>query len=85
MQAMRCSCMAASIVLVSLLFFWLALLGAGLLKGYRDVALGMTDFQQMMRPVLTVLQVFAFAGLGVLAGLGVVAWNYLGALRKLNQ
>ncbi len=84
MQAMRCSCMAASIVLVSLLFFWLALLGAGLLKGYCDVALGMTDFQQMMRPVFTVLHVFAFAGLGVLVGLAIVAWHYLRGLRNFS-
>ena len=45
----------------------------------------MTDFQQMMRPVFAVLHMFAFAGLGVLAGLGMVAWNYLRALRMLRE
>ncbi len=74
-----------SIALVSLLLFWIALIGAGVLKGYRDVALNITDFQRMMRPVFSVLQVFAFAGLGVLAGLGMVAWSYLGALRQLDR
>lgn len=74
-----------SIALVSLLIFWIALIGSGALKGYRDVALGMTDFQQMMRPVFAVLHMFAFAGLGVLAGLGMVAWNYLRALRMLRE
>ena len=73
------------LTLVSLLVFWCALIVAGLLKGYRDVVLGMTDFQQMMRPVLTVLHVFAFAGLGVLVGLGMVAWNYLVALRLVKR
>jgi len=74
-----------TLTLISLLVFWCALIAAGLLKGYRDVALGMTDFQEMMRPVFTVLPVFAFAGLGVLAGLGMVAWNYMGALRKVRE
>ena len=64
------------ITTVSLLVFWFALIAAGLLKGYRSVGLGMTDFQAMMQPVNTVLHVFAYAGFGVLLGLGIVVWAY---------
>ncbi len=73
------------IALVSLAVFWLALLIAGLLKGYRTTALGMDDFQRVMEPVMRVLHLFAFAGLGLLAGLGLIAWRYLGLLRRGDQ
>jgi len=65
------------ITTASLLVFWSALIAAGLLKGYRSVALGMTDFQAMMVPVYSVLNVFAFAGIGVLFGLGIVVWIFM--------
>ena len=74
-----------TIALVSLLVFWLALIIAGMLKGYRTTALGMDDFQRMMEPVMRVLHVFAFAGLGLLAGLGLIAWRYLGLLRTSDR
>ncbi len=74
-----------TIALVSLLVFWLALITAGLLKGYRTTALGMDDFQRVMEPVMRVLHVFAFAGLGLLAGLGLIAWRYLGLLRTNDR
>lgn len=74
-----------TIALLSLLVFWLALIIAGLLKGYRATVLGMEDFQRMMEPVLGVLHVFAFAGLGLLAGLGLIAWRYLGLLRNSDR
>ena len=70
-----------TLAMVSLLIFWLALIIAGLLKGYRGTVLGMEDFQLLMEPVLQVLHVFAFAGLGLLAGLGLIAWRYLRLLR----
>ena len=70
------------ITTVSLLVFWFALIAAGLLKGYRSVALGIADFQFMMQPVISVLNVFAFAGLGVLVGIGIVVWVYFNQLLK---
>ena len=71
-----------TITMVSLLVFWTALITAGALKGYRDVAVGMTDFQQMMQPVFEVLKVFAVAGLGLLVGMGIIVGQYFAALLK---
>jgi hypothetical protein len=65
------------VALVSLLIFWLALIAAGVLKGYRDVVLGITDHQRMMVPVFRVLHVFAYSGIGVLIGLAMIAVTYL--------
>jgi nitric oxide reductase subunit B len=67
---------------LSLLLFWLSLVLAGILKGYRDVALGMNSFQEMMQPVHRALHVFAFAGICLAAGLGAIAIQYLVALRR---
>ena len=68
--------------LVSLAAFWLILIAAGAVKGYRDVALGMTDFQRMMGPVFDLLELFVIAGAGLLAGLGSIALIYLSVLVK---
>ncbi|HRO41566.1 MAG TPA: cbb3-type cytochrome c oxidase subunit I [Flavipsychrobacter sp.] len=73
-----------SIAKISLLVFWLALVVAGLLKGYRDVALGMTNFQEMMQPVITSLKVFSFAGISLFAGIAIICWNYFIALKKYH-
>lgn len=62
---------------VSLMVFWLSLIVAGSIKGYRDVTLGINDFQRMMGPVTRVLHLSAFAGVGVLSGLGIIAWQCL--------
>lgn len=67
------------IAMLSLFIFWIALIVAGVLKGWRATGLGMADFQEVMRPVNPVLAVFAFAGFGVLAGLGIVAFKLLTA------
>lgn len=61
----------------SLLLFWVALIVAGALKGWRATARGMEDFQQVMAPVTPVLVVFAAAGCGVAAGLGFIALRLL--------
>lgn len=81
----RSIALGRTIASASLVVFWLALIIAGLLKGYRATVLGMEDFQRMMAPVLGVLHVSAIAGLGLLAGLGLIAWRYLGMLRTSDR
>lgn len=70
---------------VSLFVFWIALIIAGILKGYQQVALHITDFQLMMRPVLTVLKVFAFAGIFLLLGMMLIAYYYFKRLNTFWQ
>lgn len=62
---------------VSLLIFWLSLVAAGIIKGYRSMALNITDFNTMMQPVLSALKVFMVAGIGVVIGLVIIAGCYL--------
>jgi nitric oxide reductase subunit B len=66
-----------SIANLSLILFWLSLIVAGILKGYRTVALQINNFQEMMAPVMKVLHVFSFAGVFLLIGLGMVALQFL--------
>lgn len=61
----------------SLILFWLSLVAAGVIKGYRSVAVGMTNFQEVMQPVLAVLKIFAATGIGLAAGLGTIAICYI--------
>lgn len=61
----------------SLLIFWSALVAAGAGKGWRMTGLGIQDFQQVMQPVTPILMVFAYAGFGVLAGLGIIGTRLL--------
>jgi nitric oxide reductase subunit B len=68
----------------SLLVFWLSLITAGILKGYRDVALHITPFQEMMRPVISVLHVFAIAGVVLFAGMALIVFNYFKALAQMK-
>lgn len=69
---------------ISLLIFWIALIIAGVVKGYRDVTLNMKNFQEMMQPVLTILHVFAFAGVSLFVGMTMMLWNYFIALKRMN-
>lgn len=57
----------------SLMLFWLSLIGAGIVKGYRHTALKIEPFQEMMRPVMSILKVFSYSGIGLLIGLGGIA------------
>ncbi len=61
----------------SLMLFWLSLVTAGVIKGYRSVAVGMTNFQEVMQPVLAVLKIFAATGIVLAAGLGTIALCYI--------
>jgi nitric oxide reductase subunit B len=68
---------------VSLAVFWLALIVAGLVKGYRNVALNMDNFREMMEPVISILKIFSLAGIGVFAGLSIIIFVYLKGVSKL--
>ncbi len=69
---------------VSLAVFWAALIAAGMIKGYRNTVLNMSNFQEMMQPVLSALKIFSLAGLGVFAGLLPVIAVYLKAVKNLK-
>lgn len=73
---------ARRLTMGSLMLFWVALIVAGALKGWRMTALGMEDFQRVMQPVMNVLVVFAVAGIGLMAGLGFIAARLLGLCYK---
>lgn len=68
----------------SLLVFWLSLIVAGLLKGYRSVALNMSNFQEMMEPVTKTLKIFSLSGIGILVGMGTIVIVYLKTIKKDN-
>lgn len=74
-----------AITRISLPVFWLALIIAGLLKGYRDVVLQIPDFQVMMAPVMVMLKVFSFAGVFLLLGIGIIAFQLFRAIGKQKE
>jgi len=65
---------------ICLLIFWLALIVAGAMKGYRETILGIKDFRQLMEPVLIVLHVFAIAGIGLFISVSGIIYQYFRAL-----
>jgi nitric oxide reductase subunit B len=56
--------------------FWLALISAGVLKGYRSIILKIDSFQEMMSPVNIAITIFAIAGLFAATGLLTIALLY---------
>ena len=58
---------------VSLLVFWLSLIVAGILKGYRTISLGKTNYTDIMEPVIQVLNIFSYSGLILLMGISIIA------------
>lgn len=58
---------------ISLFFFFMSLVLAGVVKGYLTVGTGNTNFQQVMQQVYPFLNVFAVSGLFLLAGMGWLA------------
>ncbi len=64
----------------SLVVFWVALIVAGLLKGYRTAVLDIPDFQTIMQPVNSILTVAAVAGIGVAIGFGLIVFSYFKVL-----
>ena len=81
-RVVRQARLGARMALIGLPMLWFSLIAAGVLKGYRSVALGMTDHQELMEPVDQVLLVFLAGGVVVLAGLGTIAITYLGVLLR---
>lgn len=65
------------LALGSLGVFWLSLIVAGIQKGWMSTAAGIMDHQQVMQAVMPALTVFAIAGFGLLAGLGLTAFTLL--------
>jgi len=61
---------------ISFGIFWLALISAGVLKGYRSIILKIGSFQEMMKPVNIAIIVFAIAGLFAATGLSTIALMY---------
>jgi nitric oxide reductase subunit B len=45
----------------SLFVFWICLIVAGILKGYRSITLNIKTFQEVMIPVMPVLKAFSWA------------------------
>jgi nitric oxide reductase subunit B len=58
---------------LSLLVFWIALIIAGITKGYQMVALHKTVFYDVMQPVIPYLKLFMFSGFALAAGLATIA------------
>ena len=57
--------------------FWLSLIAAGIIKAYRTTALNMTNFQEMMQPVMPAIKLFSYAGIGLLISMGIIASIYI--------
>ena len=61
----------------SLLIFWLSLIVAGVIKAYRTTAINLANFQEIMEPVIPVLKIGSFSGIGLVLGLGTIAVIYI--------
>ena len=61
----------------SLLFFWLSLIAAGVIKAYRANVIDLTNFYEIMHPVMPVIKLFSFTGIGLAIGLGTIASVYI--------
>jgi nitric oxide reductase subunit B len=73
---------AFQITQVSLGLFWLSLIAAGIIKGFRSVAQDMNNFQKVMKPVMTMIKVFSFTGIFLAIGLGTIAVCYINVLKS---
>jgi len=62
---------------ISLMVFWLSLIAAGIIKGYRVSVLGISNFQEMMVPVYIAIKVVSVSGIGLVIGLGLIALKYI--------
>jgi len=70
---------------VSLFVFWIALIAAGVIKGYRSVVLNMTSFQEIMLPVMPALKAFSVAGIGVVISLVIISVVYINQAISSNE
>lgn len=67
---------------ISLIIFWLALIVAGIIKGYQMQVLHVTIFSQMMAPVLEVLKLFLYSGVTMAFGLTLIIFSMLRFVRE---
>ncbi len=61
----------------SLIVFWLSLIVAGVIKGYMSTALNLTNFQEIMKPVIPALKMVSLSGIGLVISLGTIAAIYI--------
>ncbi|MBN9482823.1 MAG: cytochrome C oxidase subunit I [Bacteroidetes bacterium 43-93] len=69
---------------LSLLVFWICLVVAGIEKAYRTEIMPAASFQEIMRPVITVLKVFSLSGISLLTGISTIAVTYLSSLKRIR-
>jgi nitric oxide reductase subunit B len=62
---------------ISLIIFWLALIIAGIIKGYQMQVLHVTIFSQVMAPVLEVLKIFVYSGITLVLGITIIVLSML--------
>ena len=70
---------------VCLMIFWLSLIAAGILKGYRMTVLGMKNFQEIMQPVYGAIKVLSVSGVGLVIGLGIIAFVFIKRALSYNN
>lgn len=63
---------------ISLFVFWLCLIIAGIIKGYRSNNLHISTYTELMEPVLPLLKIFSYAGVGVFLGIGAISIMLVG-------
>ena len=61
----------------SLAVFWLSLIAAGIIRGYRSTAINLTNFQEMIQPVMPAIKGSSYAGIGLIISLGTIAVIYI--------
>ena len=61
----------------SLAAFWLSLIAAGIVRGYRSTAINLTNFQDVIQPVMPAIKASSYAGIGLIISLGIIAVIYI--------
>lgn len=69
----------------SLGIFWITLIVAGIIKGYRTTAIQMDNFNEIMKPVFQAINILSYAGIGLIIGLGTISIIYLKEIIKMKQ
>ena len=79
---------AFNLIQSSFAIFWLSLIVAGCIKGYRSSILETTSFQEVMQPVNSALYVFAFSAFGLATGFSIIIalyWQLARANKELGS
>ena len=61
----------------SLALFWLSLIAAGIIKSYMNTGMNVSNFQEIMKPVIPAIKVFSYAGIGLMISMGIIAAIYI--------